>query len=531
VNPVLWHDFSTGVYQDSGTSTPCTDGTALQHIVDQSGNGNDGQQATSGNRPTWHSNPFGSLMGVNQAGASFNASNSQYLLHPYNVANGITLFVIGMCQGTGDMAWMGLEASSGNLAPYYFKPSNSASLNSAVGEAGGTTLYGGRNTNIMFMQLVTISNNTVTLWQNGVQVASASFSGQASPGSNGFVGASYYGGNPVDFLTGIIRHLFIFPQVLGSIDIAACFSWGRSYLPPAPSLSGVSYIGAFFDSTNEVLVMGTSSDGINFQQYPISYVPSGINSGSVGATTRDPRIIQNYTTKTVWNLAHTSISLSTGLQSGMAQTTDFAYWTSLPNLDWSDVTGSPNQAWAPNLYVDGSGNTWVYCAVGNSSGPTHAIWYKEFTAADLSSAGSSTETSITSAPTNIIDPFLLLYSGTYYLFFANNTGGYVGYASCSTQNGTYTVGVSGASNTLGLGAAEGPFFVTVGSNLTIYVDATGAAHLEYSQPSGGPTGTYPTPSNVNLTAYGGGSLTPRHGTIINYSAATSQGTASLWLVG
>ena len=84
----LWLKADVGAYQDSGGTTPCTNGTTVAVWKDQSGNGNDASQVTGAARPTFTTGELNGLPGVvfNDSPPTYLATSAFSLPQPCTVA-------------------------------------------------------------------------------------------------------------------------------------------------------------------------------------------------------------------------------------------------------------------------------------------------------------------------------------------------------------------------------------------------------------------------------------------------------------
>jgi len=126
---VAWYDANEGVYVDAG-STLATDGQTVQQWNDQSGNGNNLSQATSGQRPTFDTTGLNSLKAV-----VFSAAASTWLRGVTNAADitgtAVSVFVVGQMNtatpGNGRCVSFAANAANdyGNTASWTFTRSSS----------------------------------------------------------------------------------------------------------------------------------------------------------------------------------------------------------------------------------------------------------------------------------------------------------------------------------------------------------------------------------------------------------------------
>jgi hypothetical protein len=539
--PAAWWRAGVACYSDTGT-TSCVSGSTIEQANDISGNGNNATQSSSGARPTLTTDA-GYLPFANQLGISFTGSSSQYLQHSCTQGTG-TFVLVGRCTlMSADTTFMGIKAPSGGVAgPYFMQAVTAANTNvctfletQATGTQGSVaptinTAIGGYCVSVPFIMIGTIGSGTASLYLNGVLSNSVSYSAVCASGTVGYLGATWYNGSVVNFLTGYIYEAAIYSSVLGSTEMASLVADLRADLLPSAPPSAIYAMSTFNGATTEeeTTIVATSSDGKNFQQYGASYVPGYANSNPT--TFRDPCLI-NY--NNFWLEAYTSNNFVSSTYTGMCFSSDLAFWQGLPNINWGDISGV-TQVWAPRLFVDpNSGN--MYCVAAINKGTVNtgnfSVYYKQATGFNGNglpttwSNASAITASSGSFPTTTIDPCFLYFSGTYYLFFKNQgtSQQWLGYATNSSFGASgWTVVVNGTANTLGLGEGEGPSFAYIGGILTIYFDqlTSGGATVvgeSYSVLSSGPTSVpYASPTLCIGTAIGGGSFTPRHGTVLSY---------------
>jgi hypothetical protein len=229
----------------------------------------------------------------------------------------------------------------------------------------------------------------------------------------------------------------------------------------------MAYLGSFFGidgSDNPILEMMISGDAENFVSlaWPLPVPDSeGI---------RDPSIFYDGTT--FWLCGTTEGSLS--------QNTFSLYSSPAPGVEWTFVAnvstatgGTVNNTFAPEWFIDTDNSVHVIVAL-NVAGFGY-----EFQIFELHPTNSGMTT--WSTPVMIFypggqggyDPFMvspaISPSGEYSLFWHDEGGNDIQYATSSTLTGTYTQQSSG--NWLGIGTGvEGPCLLLIGSTWYLYFD-------------------------------------------------------------
>ena len=168
-----------------------------------------------------------------------------------------------------------------------------------------------------------------------------------------------------------------------------------------------------------------STDGLN---YRFIY-----NSELYSAPTdqRDPVMIYN---NSKWWICYTYAT--TYFQ--VISSTDMETWTHVADVDMSAISGV-SSVWAPQWFIDGDGSVHVFAAIATGGSTSNFQIYKvNPTNAAMTTWSSPTAITITDRG-NTIDPFMVLRSGTYYLWFKQETDDYIEYASSSSLTGPFTV--------------------------------------------------------------------------------------------
>jgi len=156
-----------------------------------------------------------------------------------------------------------------------------------------------------------------------------------------------------------------------------------------------------------------------------------------GDALRDPSLYYQSSTGT-WFIAHTCSNGGSYLTDHFAilKSTDLSNWTLVTNVTLAGATS----VWSPDWFTDpATGNVGIVISystsVGGGISGTSKICYLTPSASDMSAWNAPTDI-FTSQ--NAIDPFLIYYGGTYYLWYKNETTKYIEVASSSTLTGTYT---------------------------------------------------------------------------------------------
>lgn len=222
---VAWYVATAGVYSDAGT-TLATDGQTVQQWNDQSGNGNNISQATSGKRPTYNAAGFNSKQTVTFAAASLQQMASGANAVGFN-SNAMSCFVVGqMLTGTAANGRAASFVANGQSADY-------DNLQSAVVIARNST----NNAFIQDIALNLLSANIslATNYRLGMTATSASYfnyinNSQAATnttaGTCAFGGASHngtfrVGSSPADECwDGPISEVVLTQAVISSADRA-----------------------------------------------------------------------------------------------------------------------------------------------------------------------------------------------------------------------------------------------------------------------------------------------------------------------
>lgn len=143
------------------------------------------------------------------------------------------------------------------------------------------------------------------------------------------------------------------------------------------------------------------------------------------------------------------------------------------------------RCWAPEFVKNQDGTAYYDTSIhvtfaADSTGHNLQIYEVHPTAADMStwSIPVLIYAQANCSLGNCIDPFLLSYSGTFYLWYINWGGGfnntYVEYATASSLTGTYTAVKTGDWAGWGVNS-EGPALILDGSTWYLYLDQSGSS--------------------------------------------------------
>jgi hypothetical protein len=94
-NNVMWVKADSGCFSDAGSTTPCVNTDLVYNWLDQGGTGNNFEQATSGNRPTFTTGLLNGLPGV-----SFTAASSRRMINSsLSAYSAKTVFLVAQSVG------------------------------------------------------------------------------------------------------------------------------------------------------------------------------------------------------------------------------------------------------------------------------------------------------------------------------------------------------------------------------------------------------------------------------------------------
>lgn len=197
------------------------------------------------------------------------------------------------------------------------------------------------------------------------------------------------------------------------------------------------------------------------------------------------------------------------------RSTDLKDWTKVTSVTISGATS----VWAPDLVI-GSDGTTVYCFVAVDA--TTLSWVKA-TASDLSTWSSATALTVSSAPSEMIDPDVHIIGNTCYLFYKNNATGYIELATASGTDPTADYTVSETGNWASWGQAEGPSLVVeADGSYTMYMDQyVAGTGIAYSKSTSLTSGWSSPVSATVVPAWLSGTNELRHGTVLRLTDSTA----------
>lgn len=432
-NPVCWLKADVGVYSDLGVTLATNAGTCEQWN-DQSGNGNNATQTTSGARPTYNTNVLNGKPVLTFGGAA------TMQLPSYWFAGGHTVFIVWQ-QTTLVNYTVAVGGGTSNNIEY--GTDNSSPANLSVSKTGAAT----------YASNVTMAANAwkIVCWKSGGRDTSSTKAAgmyNASVRSNGVVGkgiagtstangtASYIGASKGTgaFLKGQIAEVIIYNSVLSHAEVQQI----EAYLSAKYAVS-VSTDGGF--------VFGETS----FSQWTAASATPIITVGTSGQF--DAGIVEvaccymesgtYYVFYTGWNTGTTIGKI--GMASGTSLTSLTKQGVQLdpasaPAFAAGYISGANMFKFGSTyyLYFFGGANTGFEATpasigVATASSPSGPWTFK--TTALLAPAGSGWNAVI------CYRPYVVASGGTYYLFYnAQNGSGLeaIGYATASTPDGTYT---------------------------------------------------------------------------------------------
>jgi len=169
-------DASVGVYNDAGT-TLATDGQTVQEWHDQSGNNNDGTQATSTLRPELDTSLYGGAGGLLFSGGAVGIDNYLDLTSAITLpGNGYTAFWVLTRKSTDNWS-MALAGTANSIANYNL--ANAGDIWYGT-RAGGYFNITGTQTGDMIMTVQNDSNTTYTFRHNGTDLGTPSTASAAT---------------------------------------------------------------------------------------------------------------------------------------------------------------------------------------------------------------------------------------------------------------------------------------------------------------------------------------------------------------
>lgn len=271
---------------------------------------------------------------------------------------------------------------------------------------------------------------------------------------------------------------------------------------------------------------GVSLDGTSFDG-----VPPGILYGSwptLGSQVRDPSVISYNGTFVV---AYTGDSFGRVPWFGMATSSDIVHWQQLPNVTPTGFTGTVNNIWAPEWFVEDSRYFLVMrisTEAGNFYG-TPGMGYMECLDPCTWSSWTAWQP-LGGIPTNWNDVCIVKSGATYHLFandgqgnIAHATSGqsFSGYTPLGPISNTWRVTLGGGGNYV-----EGPNVVHLGgSRWRMYLQHGNTDICYYAES----TDNMQTWSGITRLGWAGSGENPGHGTVIKLDVPSEQDLASQFL--
>lgn len=267
------------------------------------------------------------------------------------------------------------------------------------------------------------------------------------------------------------------------------------------------------------LYAGVSLDGKSFKG-----IPPGILYGSwpnLGSQVRDPTVISY---NGAWVVAYTGDSFGGVPWFGMAKSTDLAHWQQLPNVSPTGFTGTVNNIWAPEWFVE-DGRYFLVLRISTEARNFYGPPGEGFVEClDPGTWNSWTAWQpLGGIPTNWNDTCIVKSGSTYHLF-ANDGSGNIAHATSDQPFSGYTP----------LGAISDPWRATLGGGGN-YVEGPNVVHL------GGPrwrmylqhgntdlcyytesSDDMQTWSGITRLGWSGSGENPGHGTVIKLDIPSEQ---------
>jgi hypothetical protein len=501
--PQLWIKADAGVYVDAGV-TLATNGQTVEQWNDQSGNGNNATQATSGNRPTYNTNKYNGLPAITFAATNLITSGSLGpLAQPY------TIFVV-VRQSTFKANRTAVDTSNGtNECAVLANNSDILDIYAGSNVTGGGTgpwpttycaVFNGASSSLNRNGTLIISGNAGTKAMNDLRL-----------------GANPSAASP---WVGDIMEALVYAGTLSAGETAQINAYLLRWLP------SVTYRFYTFNGGSNVLRVLTSSDALSWTDLVVSYTPT---DGIV----RDPSAI--VLSGATW-LAHTNANMTQTSTFSIASAPDGLTFTPVVDVDCSAITGSGSgaRAWAPEWFADVTApqGVRVFVALSSTGDPGNFQIYETHpTNVAFTTWSVPVVLAGTSLPVAMIDPFMVYRGGTYYLWFKDETTKYVCVTSSSSLLTGYTVLHSGDWIPIGANH-EGPALLTIGGVDYLWTDAYAASGEQLTAQSAGDwtsgSGTWTSSNYVTAPA-----PAVHHGTVIiappvaSFTGTPLSGTAPL----
>jgi hypothetical protein len=204
----LWLKADAGVLDAS--NNPCTDGVAVATWQDQSGNGYDVTQATSGNRPVLKSSGINGLPSIRST-SSGSGTIGQYLTNPINFASPCTIFIVARLWSLADNAGRIFSGLNNNWLLGWWNAKQDVMY-----AVGTVNLTGVSVTTNSILYSAVVGSSAATFWNDGTQVTSQS---GTFPGPNRLqIGGGAGGAGPDEYSSADVGEILIYPSALSTGD-------------------------------------------------------------------------------------------------------------------------------------------------------------------------------------------------------------------------------------------------------------------------------------------------------------------------
>lgn len=213
-----WVKSDTGVYKDAAKTQACADGDSVYTWADQSGNGRDFVQATSANRPVFHTNRVNGLAAVTFGGAAATnmANTHPSVSQPYTICTVFKPVSLSntyncMCDTAAGGPQISYEKVGGTTPTYYMY--------------WGTQVYGGTSKFGIFADYIASFNTTASYTMSqGVIITAA-----GNPGA-GAIQNTILGNSPalVNNIVGDMAEFFLYNKALSVADLELLTTYASS---------------------------------------------------------------------------------------------------------------------------------------------------------------------------------------------------------------------------------------------------------------------------------------------------------------
>jgi len=535
--PKEWFAADQQVYKDAG-STLCVDGDTVQQWNDLSGTGNNATQATSGRRPTYHTNKLNGLPSI-----TFTRSNTNYMNRAFT-GDPLTVFVV-LKAATLNNFQAFLGADEGNASPpaiggYYFQVNGAQSFAFYRCTTTDTTVAGDFGAVWGATNPSTGTPYIFKGWRSGTTIGvlpQTQYSGPTSTYTTQWatstsvhtlrtiaapivLGADVYSRAVVDHWDGEIYEVIIYDVALTDAEIAQVESylwhkWGFG-------ASTLNYLMCNFldpGASNQLTRLLESADSASWYLRPINYVPTS------GHVARDPSLTK-LSTGIYW-LAHTNVTDPSNKATSfdVASSPDGVAFNYVFTIDCSSITGGTANArcWAPEWFIDADDSVHILVTCSSDATnfqicevhPTNATYTAWSAPVVLSGVPSTGE---------IIDPYMVLTGGAYYLWFKDNqnpSNNYITVYKSSSLLSGYSAWRTGDWAGWGTNVLEGPsVWQTADSSWHMagdrYIAGTGIATSSQTAGdwTGGGSTTWGALTNISIVVQClNSAYTTRHGTV------------------